>query len=114
METVAGFHVAVDLTLNDIEDYAKYAILDDGSGRAIFSGGLGEMTDRIHDGELRIDHAPEMFGVGAHFNNGGGASTVIFRQCFASPTVLLMVIKDRDKPSEDVRWLWVKSGKFAH
>lgn len=114
MEPVTtGFQVAVDTNIGSIEDYAKYAINAAANGRAVFSGGLSEVTSLLSNGALRIDHPPELFGVGAHFINGGDASTFIFRQCFASRTVLLLVVKNPAKPSEGVRWLWARSGKFA-
>jgi hypothetical protein len=43
----------------------------------------------------------------------GNDSALIYRQCFAPQTVLLLAVNDIANPGGGVEWLWVKSGKYA-
>ena len=41
------------------------------------------------------------------------ASALIYRNCIAPQTVLLLVVKNPAKVTDGADWLWAKSGKFA-
>src|SRR5215471_1427294 len=112
MEPVgSGFQVAVDKNV-DVEHLAHYTMGVGTSGKITFSGGgLHEETAQMRDGVLRIDNAPAEFDVELAFGKGGYSSALIYRQCFAPQTTLLLVVKNPDKLSDGTHWLWVKSGK---
>jgi hypothetical protein len=112
MEPVSsGFQVAVDKTV-DVEHLAHYTMGAGANGKITFSGGgLHEETTQMRDGVLRIDNAPPQFDVELAFGKGGYSSALIYRQCFAPQTTLLLVVKNPEKLSDGTHWLWVKSGK---
>lgn len=110
---VSGFQIAIDTQMN-ADHMATYSAAAGPDGHAAFSGGtLREVTDRLHDGVLRIDGAPAQFEVVASFGRAGSASGLIYRNCSGPESVLLLVVKDPAKPGEGADWLWAKSGKFA-
>jgi len=112
MEPVtSGFQVAVDKNV-DVDHPAHYVMGVGANGKATFSGGgLHEETAQMHDGVLRIDNAPAQFDVELAFGKAGYSSALIYRQCLAPQTTLLLVVKSPDKLSDGTHWLWVKSGK---
>jgi hypothetical protein len=114
MEPVtSGFQVALDKNV-DVDHPAHYAMGMGGNGKITFSGGgLREETGQMHDGVLRIDNAPPQFDVELAFGKGGYSSALIYRQCFAPQTTLLLVVKNPEKLSDGTHWLWVKPGKRA-
>ena len=67
-----------------------------------------DKTRQSRTGVLRIDNAPAQFNAEADFGNGGFASALIYRQCFAPQSTLLLVVKNPDKASDGADWLWVK------
>jgi hypothetical protein len=108
-----GFQVAVDKNV-DVDHLAHYVMGAGANGKTTFSGGgLHEETAQMRDGVLRIDNAPAQFDVELAFGKGGYSSALIYRQCFAPQTTLLLVVKSPDKLSDGTHWLWVKPGKHA-
>ena len=114
MEPVAGgFQVALDKTV-DLDHMPSYSESIAADGRVKFSGGgLTDLTSQIQRGTLRIENAPPHFYAEAAFGKGGETSALIYRQCFAPQTVLLLVVKNPQQVSEGADWHWVKSGKYA-
>jgi hypothetical protein len=109
----SGFQVALDTTL-DPSHPPSYTIGRSPDGQATFAGGgLREVTAQMRNGVLGIDHPPAQFELDTEFGNGGSASALIYRQCFALQTVLLYVVKDPANVGEGGDWLWAKSGKYA-
>jgi len=110
---VSGFHLAIDTQVNP-GHMAEYAAAEGTDGHVTFSGGsLHDVTDRLRDGVLRIEGAPAEFEVVASFGSGGSAKGLIYRDCSARDSVLLLVVKDPTKVGDGADWLWAKSGKFA-
>lgn len=108
-----GFQLAIDKTINP-ENMPPYTMGVSTEGHLTYSGGgLTEVTGQLQQGTFRIVNAPRAFYLDAGFGKGGELSAVIYRQCVAPQTVLLLVVKDPQKVSEGADWLWVKSGKFA-
>jgi hypothetical protein len=109
----AGFQVAIDTNVNP-DHIPSYSSSEKANGHATFSGGtLHEVTAQLRNGALRIENAPPQFQVEAYFGNGGVASALIYRNCIAPQTVLLLVVKNPAKVTDGADWLWAKSGKFA-
>ncbi len=107
----SGFQVAIDTNV-DLEHRAHYVMGVSSAGRSTFSGGgLHEVTSQMRNGVLRIENVPPQFDMELTFGNGGASSALIYRECFAPQTMLLLVVKNPDKLSDGARWLWVKSGK---
>jgi hypothetical protein len=106
-----GFQVAIDTTV-DIEHPANYVMGMSNTGRTTFSGGgLHEITGQMHNGVVQLGNVPAQFEMELAFGKGGDSSALIYRQCFAPQTTLLLVVKNPDKLSDGARWLWLKSGK---
>jgi hypothetical protein len=79
------------------------------AGRVKFSGGgMAEVTGQMQQGTLRIDNAPAQFYATAAFGKGGESCALVYRQCFAPETQLLLVVKNPQQLSEFADWLWVK------
>jgi hypothetical protein len=112
MEPTSGkFQVAIDTTV-DLDHPAHYVMGLSNAGQSTFSGGgLHEVTGQMRNGVLRIENVPPQFDMELTFGKGGAASALIYRQCYAPQTTLLLVVKNPDKLSDGARWLWVKSGK---
>ena len=115
MEPISGgFQLALDKTV-DPEHMPQYSEGISANGRVRFSGGgLAEVTPQVQNGTLRIDNAPAQFYAEAAFGSGGETSALIYRQCFAPQTVLLLIVKNPQQLSQGADWQWVKSGKYAH
>lgn len=106
-----GYQVAIDTTVN-VEHPAHYVMGVAPGGRSTFSGGgLHEVTGQLRNGVVRVDNVPAQFDMELTFGKGGANSALIYRQCYAPETTLLLVVKNPDKLSDGARWLWVKSGK---
>jgi hypothetical protein len=75
-------------------------------------GETADVTAAMQNGVLRIENTPDHFNIGIQVSNGS-ASALIYRQCFAPQTVLLLAVKDIAKLGDGADWLWVKSGKYA-
>jgi hypothetical protein len=106
-----GFQVAIDTTV-DIEHPANYVMGMSNTGRVTFSGGgLHEITGQMHNGVVQLGNVPAQFDMELAFGKGGDSSALIYRQCFAPQTTLLLVVKNPDKLSDGAHWLWLKSSK---
>jgi hypothetical protein len=107
----AGFQVAIDTTV-DVNHPANYVMGASSTGRSTFSGGgLHEVTGQMRNGVLQLENVPPQFDMELTFGKGGASSALLYRQCFAPQTTLLLVVKNPDKLSDGARWLWRKSGK---
>ena len=69
-----------------------------------------DVTSQMQNGVLRIDDAPPHFSIDVDFSNGA-SSGLIYRQCFQSQTVLLLLVKGPSDPQGAPDWLWSKTGK---
>jgi hypothetical protein len=109
-----GFQVAADL-LVATEGTPSYVFGVGGPGPATFKGGgIHEVTSQLRNGVLRLDNAPAKFALAVDFGSNGSADAdMIYRQCYAPQTVLLLVVKDTAKISDGADWIWVKSGKYT-
>lgn len=103
----SGFRLGID-THVDVNHPAHYL-----SGPTFSGGGLHEVTAQLKNGVLRIDNAPAQFYIDILFGDNGGASALIYRQCVAPQTRLMLVMKNAAKAGEGADWIWVRSGKFA-
>jgi hypothetical protein len=109
----SGFQVAVDPAY-DIDRPPHYTIGVSTQAHSSFSGGgLRDLTSQLRNGVLRLDNVGKTFDIEFALANGSSASAVIYRQCFAPETVLLLVLKNAQKTADGADWLWVKSGKYA-
>jgi hypothetical protein len=109
-----GVQIAIDRAV-DPQHMPHYVMSQAADGHMTFSGGgLREVTQQYRDGVLRIDAAPAQFDIEVAFaGSGGSSSALIYRQCYRPETVLLMVVKNPQKASDGVDWLWAKSVKFV-
>jgi hypothetical protein len=103
------YAVGLDLDQNTNGNYTVGVGL---AGTAKFSGGgIRDVSPQIRNGALRIANAPPHFYLDVEFGDAGSAAALIYRQCFAPETTLLLVVKNPDKLSDGADWLWSKSGK---
>jgi hypothetical protein len=89
-------------------------VADDGT--TTYSGGhVMEITNRVHNGVVRLGLPPDhfMLGVNVPLPHHGGSIGLVYRQCFAPTTVLLDVVKDYGQDDQSQDLLWVKAGKYA-
>jgi hypothetical protein len=108
-----GFQLAIDRTADD-NSASHYAIESTADGHWTFSGGgLREITDQLQNGAMHFPGPPAQFYLEIAFGKGGSGGTLIHRQCFGSPSVLLLVVKNPEKITDGADWLWVKSGRFT-
>lgn len=114
MQPVTGFQLAID-TAVDQNHMPSYTTPPTSGGQVRFEGGnMREITNRVHNGTVRLENVPPYFYIMAHFaNNAGEAASMIYRHCAGPRTVLLFVLKNASRVGEGGDWLWVKSGKFA-
>lgn len=105
MEPISsGFQVKLDPTATS-EHIPSYSGGHGGGLHAISSSGNGIFT---------IDNAPTEFVLYLTFENEVFPVTgFVPRRCFAPQTVLLYVVTNPAKMSDNPDWLWVKSGKYA-
>jgi hypothetical protein len=92
-----------------------FRVVRAGSMTAVTSGYQVTMDGKpipVQNGLARILNAPKQFNLDLRVPSGG-ATALIFRQCAAPQTTLLLVPKNWDNLGEGAEWLWVKSGKFA-
>ena len=115
MEPITSrFQVAVDPNV-DVDHPVHYTTgLSDTVGQSTFEGGgIHDVTAQVRNGVLRIENVSKQFHMEIVFGKPGSSSGMLYRQCSAPETVLLLVLKNPDKISEGADWLWVKSGKYA-
>jgi hypothetical protein len=109
----SGFQLAIDRTADE-DSASHYTIGSTADGHWTFSGGgLSEITDQLQNGAMHFPGPPAQFYIEIGFGKGGSGGALIHRQCFGSPSVLLLVVKNPEKITDGADWLWVKSGKFA-
>jgi hypothetical protein len=112
MERVTGgFQVGIDTTV-DATHPGSYTMGEHTDGTESFSGGgLHEVTSLIRNGTLRLPLPSPQFNLLVHIAHGSDNQALIYRQCYAPQTRLLLILsQDTAQPN---RWLWVKAGKFA-
>jgi len=108
-----GFQLAIDRTADD-NSAAHYTLASTADGHMTFSGGgLREVTSQMQGGVLHLPGPPAQFYLEIAFGKGGSAGALIHRQCFGSPSLLLLVVKNPGKITDGADWLWSKSGKLA-
>jgi hypothetical protein len=111
------YQAAIDTTYDQnapTPPHYTFGVGEDGTS-TFSGGGLHEITNQVHNGMLRIDHAPPyfMFGINIPTPHEGADTGLIYRQCFAPVTVLYDIIKDPSDPGKGNDWLYAKSGKYA-
>jgi hypothetical protein len=110
---VSGFQLAIDRTADD-NSASHYSLGSTADGHMTFSGGgLREVTTQLQNGVMHLPGPPAQFYLEAGFGKGGSSGALIHRQCFGSPSVLLLVVKNPQKITDGADWVWVKSGKSA-
>jgi hypothetical protein len=108
----SGFQLAIDREGND-NSVSQYKIASNADGHMTFSGGaLREITGQLQNGTMHFPGPPAQFYLEIGFGKGGLGGALIHRQCFGSPSVLLLVVKNPEKITDGGDWLWAKSGKF--
>ncbi len=108
---------AIDTTYdqnNPNPPHYEFGMATDGS-QSYAGGGVHEITNQAHNGMVKIDNPPAYFNLSVNLMkpNYGAGMGLIYRQCFASTTVLLYVVKDPNDPQAGADWLYAKGGKFA-
>ena len=116
MTPIAHIQVAIDTAIypDDAPGSYTFGVADDGT--TTYSGGhVMEITNRAHNGVVRLGNPPDHFQLGVNTiePHHGGSLGLVYRQCFAPTTVLLYVVKDYGQQDESGDFLWVKSGKYA-
>lgn len=108
----SGFQLAIDRTADD-NSAGKYSLASTADGHMTFSGGgLREVTGQLQNGAMHLPGPPAQFYLEVAFGKGGEGGALIHRQCFGSPSVLVLVVKNSEKITDGAEWLWVKSGKL--
>jgi hypothetical protein len=111
------WQAAIDTTYNqDAPNPPHYSFGSANDGTSTFAGGgLHEITNQIHNDMLRIDNPPAYFNLALNVVQPGHGSGVglIYRQCFASVTMLYYILKDPNDPGAGADYLYAKAGKFA-
>lgn len=104
-----GFQLAIDRTAGD-NTASRYTFASTSDGHMTFSGGgLREVTSQLQDGALHLPGPPARFYLEIAFGKAGSAGALIQRQCFGSPSTLLLVVKNSRNLTDGADWLWVKS-----
>lgn len=104
LQPIPGFRVGLDTQI-DPNHMPSYSM----GGPQGFSGGnIHEVTGQFRNGSLRIENAPANFDVELLFGQAGGASALIYRQCYGPETTLMFVVKNPQKLGDGGDWLWVK------
>jgi hypothetical protein len=116
MTPITKIQVAIDTSVypDNAPPSFTFGVRDDGSQS--YSGGhVMEITNRAHNGVVRLGLPPDRFYLSVNLiqPGRGGGMGLVYRQCFAPTTVLLEVVKDYLQPDESSDLLWVKSGKYA-
>ena len=62
---------------------------------------------------FRVDNAPAVMDVRMRLPDGAEATARIHRQCFASRTVLLLLLKNPARPTDGAEWVFAKSGRLS-
>jgi len=108
----SGFQLGIDRTADD-NSVGQYRFASTADGHmTLAGGGMREVTGQLQNGALHLPGPPAQFYLEIGFGKGGSGGALIHRQCFGSPSVLLLVVKNPGKITDGTDWLWVKSGKF--
>lgn len=100
-----AFALGLDVDQNSTGQYPP------GANGARFAGTMKDVTAQYRNGVLRIDNAPPHFLIDAQTRNGG-ASGMMYRQCFQPQTVLMLIVKDPANIGVGpASWVWSKTGK---
>ena len=112
---IAHIQVALDTSYKqENPPHYDFGVHDDGT--TTYSGGhVLEITNRAHNGVVRLGNPPPYFMLGVNLIHPGHAGDLglVYRQCFSPTTVLLYVVKNYGTPKESGDFLWVKAGKNA-
>jgi hypothetical protein len=108
----SGFQLGIDRKADD-NSVSQYKFASTADGHMTFSGGgMTEITGQLQNGAMHLPGPPAQFYLEYAFGRGGSGGALIHRQCFGSPSVLLLVVKNPQKITDGADFLWVKSGKF--
>ena len=116
MTPITKIQVAIDTNIYPDNAPPSYTFGVAEDGTTTYSGGhVLEITNRVHDGVVRLGNPPDRFQLGVNViqSHRGGSMGLIYRQCFSPTTVLLDVVKDYGQADQSEDLLWVKSGKYA-
>jgi hypothetical protein len=116
MTPITKIQVAIDTSIYPDNAQPSYTFGVGTDGTTTYSGGhVMEITNRVHNGVVRLGLPPDRFYAGVNLiqPGRGGSLGLVYRQCSAPTTVLLYVVKDYLQPDESGDFLWVKSGKYA-
>lgn len=116
MTPISHIQVVIDTAVFPDNAPPAYTMGVADDGMTTYSGGhVLEITNRVHNGVVRLGLPPDhfMLGVNVPLPHHGGGIGLVYRQCFAPTTVLLDVVKDYGKDDQSQDFLWVKSGKYT-
>jgi hypothetical protein len=116
MTPISKIQMAIDTAIypDNAPPSYTFGVADDGT--TTYSGGhVLEITNRVHNGVVRLGNPPDHFQLGVNViqPHHGGSIGLVYRQCFGPTTVLLDVVKDYGRSGQCADFLWVKAGKFA-
>jgi len=75
--------------------------------------GMYEILPSVRDGAFRIGHVPMEFTLATSFGVAGNLRSIVFLQCFAPETTLLLVVRNPARIADGAQLLWVKTGQYA-
>jgi hypothetical protein len=116
MTPITHIQVVIDTAVFPDNAPPSYTMGVADDGATTYSGGhVMEITNRVHNGVVRLGLPPEhfMLGINIPLPHHGGSIGLVYRQCFAPTTVLLDVVKDYGQDDQSQDLLWVKAGKYA-
>jgi hypothetical protein len=116
MTPITNIQVAIDTSIYPDNAPPSYTFGVAEDGTTTYSGGhILEITNRVHNGVVRLGNPPEHFQLGVNVKqpHHGGSMGLIYRQCFGPTTVVLDVVKDYGQADQSQDFLWVKAGKYA-
>jgi hypothetical protein len=116
MTPISKIQVAIDTSVYPDNAPPSYTFGVGDDGTTTYSGGhVLEITNRVHNGVVRLGNPPEHFQLGVNLiqPHHGGSMGLVYRQCFGATTVLLDVVKDFGQADQSQDLLWVKAGKYA-
>jgi hypothetical protein len=75
--------------------------------------GMYEILPSVRDGAFRIGHVPMEFTLATSFGVAGNLRSIVYLQCFAPETTLLLVVRNPARIADGAQLLWVKTGQYA-
>ncbi len=113
MKPITGIQVAFDRTY-DVEHPPHYTTGISVEGHRTYSGGgIKELTAQVRNGELKIENAPATMYFSVAFGQAGEVDAVVYRQCPAPTSVLLLLVKNPQSVGDGYDWVWALTGKYA-